>query len=209
MPIRKPGMKTTFFAVALLTAVSSASAADFTFAGRSLFTTIWVGSTSTSYSLSNWTTQSTLQLNYDKRGNLLGSASSFSIHFDFPWFGFGDEENFEKTSFIQTNGPSSFMSITDSTTLRDGALYSTGHSITTSTNTGNGFRDVTDQTTTTANGQSSETITTVTGMISTNYYRFLTEVRDTNGNLTFWSLSSSTNDSLHSQQFTLIEEGTT
>jgi hypothetical protein len=79
----------------------------------------------------------------------------------------------------------------------------------TSTNTGNGYRDVTDQTTTTAEGQSSETITTVTGMNSTNYYRYLSEVRDMNGNLTSWSLSSFTNDSLHSQQFTLIEEGTT
>jgi hypothetical protein len=153
---------------------------------------------------SDISSESTLHLFYDKRGEFLGSVSSFS--FSSQLYGF-DQSNFEKTTFIQTNGPSSYISIFDSITLDHGNLSSTEHSVTTSTNNGNEYRDVTDQTITTADGHATETITTGTFVDMTNYYRIFEEMRDTNGNLTSWSLTSGTNDSLHAQRISLLESG--
>jgi len=165
---------------------------------------VWVGGTNASYDANGIGTMGgTTGIFYDQRGQTVRVVSTDFISAQL----FGIElTNYETAVLFHTNDSSS-VSIDNSITLTNGYPFSIVHSVTTSTYRSTDSRDVTYKTTTAADGTGYVTIITLTADFSTNYRRYFSETRDTNGNLLSWTLNSWTNDSLHSQQFTLFEAG--
>src|SRR3954451_15982544 len=98
---------------------------------------------------------------YGRGGDFLGSESGDFVSPQF--FGF-DWTNYTKTVFVM-NDRSSSVRIDDSVTLSNKYPMFVEHSVSTSTYSDNQFRDVTDSTVTTG-GQSFETISTATGVVT-------------------------------------------
>jgi hypothetical protein len=150
----------------------------------------------------NQTSGLTTSIFYDRKGELSRTVSSyFTKFFDFEF------QYYDTNVLVETNGPFTYVAIDDSINLSNGYPYLIEHAVTTSTNTGNRSSEVTVRTSTTADGQVRQTITTGTRDYSTNYIRDFSEARDTNGNLLSWTLSSWTNDPANSQQYSLYEQG--
>ena len=164
---------------------------------------IWSGETDATYDASgNQTSGLAINAFFDRKGQLSRTVSCYFSQF------FGVEFRYYDTNvFIQTNSPFSYVSIDDSINLSNGYPFLIEHSVTTGTNFDNSFREVTVRTSTTGDGQSSETITTGTVESSADFYRSFSEVRDTNENLLSWSLNSWTNDPVHFQEYYLYELG--
>jgi hypothetical protein len=118
-----------------------------------------------------------------------------------------DWSTYDNELFIYTNGSSAFTSILDSTTLSNGYPIQIVHSVSSITVTQSEYESVANGTVTVPGSPPSQTFFTSTQVSSTNYFYYLSETRDTNGNLISWYLASTTNDSLHSQQVSLSESG--